>query len=203
MSPEAYALILMIIGFALLVAEVFIPSGGLILILCVVAFTSSIWFAYKAWWGDSSGLFWSYIAALVVLIPGAVIGAFRFLEHSSLGRRVLLPAPTQADVTPHQREVSRLTALIGRRGHALTLMTPGGMVSIGGERLHAISEGTLISPQEAVEVIGVKGTSVVVRTISGPWLTDAADDGRSTAAGDRRTPDDGPERPLDFDIPPS
>lgn len=201
MSPETYALLLMIIGFALIVAEVFIPSGGLILILCVISFTSSIWFAYKAWWGVSDGIFWTYIAALVVLIPGATIAAFRFLESSSIGRRVLLPAPTQEEVTPHQREVSRLTALIGQRGKALTLMTPGGMVLVGGERLHAISEGTLISPNEAIEVIGVKGTRVVVRTIAGPWVSEAPprrnDGGSGGPSGDETSP------PLDFDFPPS
>lgn len=193
MTYEALALLLMIVGFALIVAEVFIPSGGMILILCVISFASSIWSAHKAWWGVQPGLFWVYIAALVVLIPSATVAAFRFLENSPFGRRVLLTAPTHQEVVPHRVEVSRLTALVGAHGTALTLMTPGGMVSVQGERLHAESEGQLIDPGTPVEVAGVRGTRVLVR----PVTTGAA--GTSVAgapAGSTESP-----APLDFDFP--
>jgi len=201
MTPEAYALLLMLVGFALIVAEVFVPSGGMILILCVIAFVSSIWFAHKAWWSESQHLFWVYLATLLVLIPTAAITAFRFLENSTYGRRVLLAAPSPDEVVPLQAEVSRLAALIGRRGKALTLMTPGGMVSVDGERLHALSEGTLISPQSDIEVIGVKGPRVIVREVGSVWL---AEGGEGAETGPR--PDDRPAAapdgaPLDFDYP--
>lgn len=197
MTYEALALLLMIVGFALLVAEVFLPSGGIILFLCVLSFVASIWCAHKAWWGVSNGYFWTFIGALIVLIPGATVAAFRFLEESAMGRRVLLSAPRQEEVVPYQQEVTRLEALIGRRGEALTLMTPGGMVMIDGERLHAVSEGTLISRGDIVEVMGVRGTRVIVRTLS-------ADPPRSAESGERLAERDPPIRtdpPLDFDFP--
>jgi membrane-bound ClpP family serine protease len=62
MSYEFLAILLLVIGCGLIVAEVFIPSGGMILVLCVVTFLASIWCAYKAWWGVSTAYFATYIA---------------------------------------------------------------------------------------------------------------------------------------------
>ncbi len=201
MTYEALALLLMAIGFALIVAEVFIPSGGLLSILCVVTFSSSVWSAYKAWYGVSPWLFWTFVAALVILIPLAVVAAFRFLERSAFGRKVLLRGPTQAEVTPHRDEVSRLTALVGQKGQALTLMTPGGMVEVLGERLHAESDGSLISSGTCVEVVGVKGTRVLVRE-SAPLPAEK----QTPPEAPPTTPlplgsEDDPRAPLDFDFP--
>jgi membrane-bound ClpP family serine protease len=195
MTYEALALLLMIVGFALIVAEVFIPSGGLLSILCVITFVASIWCAYKAWYGVHTGYFWAFITALLVLIPTAVAGAFRFLEQSQFGKRVLLTAPSQAEVVPHQGEVSRLTALIGQVGEALTLMKPGGMVLVQGERLHAESDGSLIAAASPIEVVGVKGTRVLVRERTAPpAAVDTGDDATTAAAPPARPP-------LDFDFP--
>lgn len=198
MNYEALALLLMVVGLALIVAEVFLPSGGLILVMCVVSFAASVWFAYKAWWGVSQGYFWIFIGALIVLIPGSVIGLFRFLESSSFGNRVLLGAPTADEVVPYQAEIMRLGKLVGKRGEALTLMTPGGMVLVEGERLHAISEGTVIEPHEAIEVVAVRGTRVVVRSAAEdepPPSEEVAPD----LALSEEEPDE--DAPLDFDLP--
>ena len=39
-------------ALALLVAEFFIPSGGMILIVALSATAASIWCAWNAWWYD-------------------------------------------------------------------------------------------------------------------------------------------------------
>lgn len=194
MTYEALALLLMVVGFALIVAEVFLPSGGLISILCAIAFVASVWAGYKAWYGAYPGVFWSYVVALLVLIPAAVVGAFRFLEQSRFGHRVLLTAPSPAEVVPHQQEVSRLAALVGQPGEALTLMTPGGMVLVHGERLHALSEGTFIAAGTAIEVYGVKGTRLLVRERRDSTASATRD---ATAASPPRNA----TAPLDFDFP--
>lgn len=194
MSYELLALLMLLIGAALIIAEIFIPSGGLILILCVVAFTASIWSAYKAWWGEEQTFFWLFIAGVVVVIPGAIIGTLRFLENSPIGDSVLLSTPSLDELTPYQAEIERLKSLIGKTGKALTLMTPGGMVLVEGERLHAVSEGTAIEPDETVEVIDVRGTRVVVRSIE---TTPPHETGLASHDEPASTP------PLDFDLPQS
>jgi membrane-bound serine protease (ClpP class) len=195
MSYEFLAILLLVVGCGLIVAEIFIPSGGMILLLCILSFTSAVWCAYMAWWESSPPLFWSYIGATVILIPTVVIGMFRVLSNSSVGDRILLAAPELTEVTPHQEELDRLSALIGERGQALTMLTPGGMVSIAGERLHGFTEGMMLQPGDAVEVVEVRGTRVLVRPAKDtPSPTQIAAVEESDEPGEAIAP-------LDFDVP--
>jgi membrane-bound ClpP family serine protease len=201
MSYDTLAVLLVIIGLALIVAEVFIPSGGMISILCVITFAAAIWCAFKAWYGVSNGYLATFLGSLLVLIPTFVVSAFKFLERSEFGRRVLLSAPTQDEVLPHQDEVQRLAGLVGRRGEALTLMTPGGMVLIDSERLHAVSEGTGVEPGQPIEVIGTRGTRVVVRRVESVWLDDSPSADRGDSRSAQAGASDAAPAPLDFDYP--
>ena len=54
MDYSHFAIILLVIGLVLLVGEIFIPSGGMILITSGVCLVASIWFAWKAWAGPES-----------------------------------------------------------------------------------------------------------------------------------------------------
>jgi membrane-bound serine protease (ClpP class) len=201
MSPEFWAILLLVIGCGLIVAEVFIPSGGTILVLCVLAFVGAVWFAYKAWWGTSPGYFGTFIVVMVLLIPGVIIGVFRVLSNTRVGDRILLAAPDLRDVTPYQAEQAHLSQYIGRTGTTLTLLNPGGLVNVNGERLHCFSEGIMIEPGSEVEVVEVRGTRVLVRLPSRAIAASAP----PASANEAFLADaaDGPEQPapLDFDVP--
>jgi len=200
------AILMLMVGFVLIIAEIFLPSGGLILVMCVIAFIASFWSAYKAWYGISSLAFGLYLAALVVLIPAFVIGSFQIFPRTPMGKR-LIGAPTTEEVTPYIEEQAHLQSLIGQIGKTITPLIPGGMVSVDGERLHAFSEGVLIDPGVDVEIMDVRGTRVVVREAvdvpkpqpAEPEVPPASSDVFLTD-GDAN-PDD--ERPLDFDVPQS
>lgn len=164
MEYSTLAIVLLIVALALVVMEVFIPSGGMIFVISVVTILSSIWCAKKAWWDSNPAAWWSYITALVVLIPSSVVTAFFIFPRTSLGRKYLLEAPSLAEVTAYVDEELRLKQLIGREGVAVTLMNPGGLVLVDGERLHCESEGMLLlEPDERVVVVAVKGNRLVVR----------------------------------------
>ena len=195
MSYEFLAILLLVVGCGLIVAEIFIPSGGMILLLCILSFTAAVWCAYMAWWESSLPLFWSYIGATVILIPTVVIGMFRVLANSRVGDRILLTAPELTEVTPHQEELDRLSALIGQQGQALTMLTPGGMVSIAGERLHGFTEGMMLQPGDAVEVVEVRGTRVLVRPAKNGVIAS------QIAMEEESEGPDATGAPLDFDVP--
>ena len=200
MNFELLAILLLVIGCGLIVAEVFIPSGGMILVMCVVTFIASIWCAYKAWWGDSPGYFTAYIVSLLVLIPGVLAGVYKVLSDTKVGDRILLSAPDLQDVTPYQQEEAHLAQFVGKRGVALTLLTPGGMVRVDGERLHGFSEGMMVQPGSPIEVLAVRGTRVLVREATGSTIAEAP----GTAGEELLAADDGsgsPPAPLDFDVP--
>jgi membrane protein implicated in regulation of membrane protease activity len=203
MDYEVLAILLLMVGFSLIVAEIFIPSGGLILIMCVFTFAASFWFAWKAWYGTSSLAFGAYITALLVLIPAVVVGAFKFFPLTPMGKR-LIGAPTIEEVTPYAQEQAHLQSLIGRIGKSVTPLIPGGLVSVEGERLHAFTEGGLVDPGVDVEIIDVRGTRVVVREAEDlpPASTGerTAGDEDEILAGSESEED---EDPLDFGLPQS
>ncbi len=201
MNFEFLAILLLILGCGLIVAEVFIPSGGMILVMCVISFVASFWCAYKAWWGISPGYFTTYVVSLVVLIPAVLMGVYKVLNDTRMGDRILLSGPDLHDVTPYQNEEAHLAQYVGRRGQTITLLTPGGMVRVNGERLHAFSEGVMIEPGADVEVIAVRGTRVMVREVTGDSAPELNDPAPSDDLLTEAEPRDAPPAPLDFDVP--
>ncbi len=161
--PDAgiLATMLLLVGLFLLGLEFFIPSFGMILFVAIVALVVSFWSACKAWWGVNPAFFWTYVALLLAGIPGSLLSAVTIMQKSSLGNRMILRPPPPAPRLPP----NPLDELIGQRGIAQTLLTPGGMVSIQSERFHAESLGMLIEPKTPVIVIGTRVNRIVVR----PW----------------------------------
>lgn len=158
-----FALSILAVGLALIVAEMFIPSGGVISLLSIICIGVSIYTVYEAWWADYPNRFWWYIASIVGLIPLTAGGALYLLARTRLGSRVLLEAPKLEEVTPYSHEQEERKQLIGKQGKTLTQMAPGGLVIVDGHRWHAETEGQMLDPGEPVQIIAFKGNRVVVR----------------------------------------
>lgn len=194
MEPAYLALVLLVLGLALIVCEVFIPSAGLIAAFATLCFAGSIAAAWTAWWYKSPAYFMIYAISLLILIPSAISGAFYLLPRTEFGRQVLLEAPDLQEVTPYQEEQRQLQRLIGRVGKTLTLLNPGGIVLVEGTRQHCESEGLLLEAGTPVEIVAVKGNRVVVRPVENRNTADEAGPRLSQAEG---------QNPLDFDLPQS
>jgi membrane-bound serine protease (ClpP class) len=194
MEHSHLALLLMLVGLALLVAEVFIPSGGIILAAALLSLGASIWYAWDAWGDSQPAAWWTYLAVLVALLPTVVIGAFYIFPRTSVGRRILLEAPSLEEVTPFSDEQEGLAGLVGHTGTTLTMLSPGGMVSVDGERLHCESEGMMIDPQQPVEVVAVRANRLVVRLVPRD---------KPAPGPNQRNDDVSGKPPLDFDLPQS
>lgn len=194
MEASQIAILLLVLGLALLAAEIFIPSGGMITIMAVLCLGGSMWYAWNAWWVSSRTIWWIYVVALIVLLPTTVGVAVNILPRTAIGRKFLLEPPTLEEVTPYAAEQKRLEAMLGHFGKTATLMNPGGIVLIDGERVHCETEGMLLERGETVQVVAVKGNRLVVRFASQEELL---------ADRERRSDDTGEQPPLDFDLPQS
>lgn len=183
-SYAVFAFLLLIAGILILAAEVFIPSGGLLFCVTAVTLTASVCCAYAAWWQSNPQAFWSFCGFLLMMVPAAVIGAFTLLPRTKFGKRILLDAPDLEQVTPFVKESARLAKLVGRRGTTQTLLNPGGIVLIDGERLHAFTDGLMAEPGTVVEVAEVRGTRLLVRISTKPLSANSPE-----------------PAPLDFEIP--
>ena len=168
MDQGHFAILLLVVGLAILVAEVFVPSGGVLAVVTVGCLAASGFFAVSEWWGTNPAAFWLYVASVAVLLPGTFVGSFLMLPRTKFGRRLLQEPPSEDEVTPFAREQDELEALIGRRGTTMTPHGPGGMVEIAGRRLHAEARGLMLDAGQPVEVVGLKGNRLVVRLADRP-----------------------------------
>ena len=162
-SNAIFAVLLLIVGLAILMAEVFIPSGGLLGVITFLSLVVSLIFAYRAWGGSHPGIFYAFCVLLLLLIPIVIGTGFSILPHTAVGKKVILEAPDAETLTPYLAESRHLEQLVGEFGTALTMLNPGGLVRVLGERLHATSAGFAIEPGDSVKVIEVRGNCIVVR----------------------------------------
>jgi len=215
MDYSIWALLLLVVGILLLIAEVFVPSGGLISIAAAAALIGAVTCAWFAWWPGSPTFFWSFITAMILLLPAVLTAALYIWPSTSIGKRAILQEPLPEEVAPFVELQARFSGLVGKVGETVTALNPAGMARIGDERVHCQSEGVILDAGTPVRVLAVTGNRVIVRKVSAEELR-AATSGEPTraASGDAGPPPaarDEPARdprkrppsstaPLDFDI---
>lgn len=151
-------------ALVLVIAEVFVPSGGMI---GIAAFVSAIAAVVAFWrvswvWGTTS------LLLELILAPVALSFALRIMPHTPVGRRIILAdeagATERQAVEEHQR-LEQERALIGAVGVALTDLRPVGSAEIDGTRIEVLAEGGVIEAGRRVRVTGVQGKQVKVRAV--------------------------------------
>src|SRR4051812_45249034 len=96
----AWAILLLLIGCALVVLEVFIPSGGIISILSAIAFIASIVIA--SWEGPTTGPVTglAFGAVTVLAVPALVAAAFKYWPKTRMGKAFLGELPREDEIVP-------------------------------------------------------------------------------------------------------
>ena len=148
---------MLLLGSALVIAEVLFPSFGLLGLMAAGAYVVAVLEGFEM--GDTTG--YVIIGCIVVAVPGAILTGVQTLKHTSLGNRILLAAPKHEDVTAGAAE-DGLATFIGREGVASTPLRPSGFVEIGDDRVDAVSPGVFMEPGTRVRVAHVEGNRVVV-----------------------------------------
>ncbi len=154
-DPLTLAVLCLLLGCALIVLEVFIPSGGILSFFSVVAIVASLAMAFRR--DSTTGL--SFLVMTMIAVPSVVALAFKFWPMTPMGKSFLGELPTEAEM---QTDDPR-RELIGRVGIAKSTMLPSGSVTIDGRLIDAVSQGSAIEVGQAVVVVEVKGNRVVVR----------------------------------------
>jgi len=190
MEYSTWAFLLLGIGIILLVAEVFIPSGGIITVLSALSLLGALICAGNAWWTSNQTGFWGFVTAMVLLLPVVVAGAFYVWPSTPLGKRAILEAPTPHEVASFVEQEEKYGRMVGHFGETLTMLNPAGIVRIDGHRVHCQSEGVILEAGLTVRVISAKGNRVIVRQVEERDLLSRDDDERQ-----RRI-----DQPLDFDL---
>jgi membrane-bound serine protease (ClpP class) len=160
MVPLVWSALLLLLGLMLVIVEVFVPSGGVLGFLAIGSLMSGI---IMAFYHSGAEIGFLFLTLTAVAVPTVLVIAFRWWPKTPMGRRLLLEVPTSEEVLPDTPERRTLRQLVGKLGVAKTVMLPSGAVSIAGQTIDALSEGTPIEAGQRVRVIEVRGNRVVVR----------------------------------------
>jgi membrane-bound ClpP family serine protease len=210
MDAGTTALLLMMVGLVLIIAEVFIPSGGAISICAALTFIAGIYFACSAWWTSSPIKVAMYLASLSILVPVGVGFALWLLPHTPVGRAAILSGPTPEETEAFGDIERKHQALIGKTGVTVTVLNPAGTLKIDGERISCQSEGLIVEAGQAVRVISARVNFVVVRVVSPDdpvvdqaMLPPVVESPPEVVVEQNATPEQKPERSaadIDFDL---
>jgi membrane-bound ClpP family serine protease len=183
MDPLVWAVVLLLLGVALLVLELFVPSGGVIGFLAAASVLGSMFMAFRH---ENTTVGVSFVIAEIVFVSLAAAAALKYWPDTTLGKRIVPDLPTDRDVLPDNEELQLLQRLVGKIGVAKSLMLPSGAISIEGRTINAISEGIAIEAGEKVRVVEVRGNRVVVHPVDESEIEPA-----------RSNPDDVLSKPLE------
>ncbi len=144
----------------LIIAEVFVPSGGIISVCALVCLIAgiAIFFQHSATAG------WIGVGIALVMIPAVLIIAYKIFPNTRFGKSVTLTPPERehGDAIP---DTAKLKELLGAEGMVLTPLRPVGMCDFSGLRVECVAEGGYVDKDKKVKIIRVQGTQLTVRAI--------------------------------------
>ena len=145
-------------GVLVLVAELFLPSFGVLSVLGVFLLIFGVARVFSVF-GRGPGI--AAIAASVVLLPTLAYAGAKFWARTPLGRRIAPPNPvlTSSDTSV---PVEKLSALVGTDGQSLSVLRPVGVCDFGGQRVSCMAQFGLIESKRRVKGVAITGGNLVV-----------------------------------------
>ena len=146
---------LQLIGILVIIAEIILPSGGILSILAAGLFGYSLYLVFTQL-STSAGM--AFVIADLILIPILVYFGIKFLAKSPVTLRTKLSR--EDGVTAQSQDQNHY---LGRQGLAITDLRPSGVAKINEERLDVVTQGEYIEKQTKILVIAVRGNQIVVK----------------------------------------
>lgn len=154
------AVILFLLCAALLVAEVFVPSFGLITLCSLACLAGGL----AIFFNISPTVGWTGVAVAVVMVPATLIFAYKIFPKTKFGQTVTLEGPKKmrGEGVP---DAEQLSGLLGKTATVISPLRPVGMGDFDGTRLECVAESGYVEKGKTVKVIKVDGTQLTVRQI--------------------------------------
>lgn len=148
---------LVIIGFLLIAAEVFVP-GGILGIIGFAVIGAAIVTGFLVF-GSQKGTI--VMALLIVASGGFMIGWLYIFPKTSIGKSLTLSKDfKEAKANPEKSE------LLNQEGIAVSNLGPSGIANIDNQRLDVIAENNWIDSGSNIKVVRVTGNRIIVRQIT-------------------------------------
>lgn len=156
-EPAWVPLVLQIAGILVIMAEIIIPSGGILSLVAAGLIGYSLYLAFTTVSATAGYLF---LAADAVILPLLVYVGLKLLEKSPVTLRRTLSS--RDGVTS---QALNLESLIGKQGTAVTDLRPSGKALMEGKKVDVVTRGDYISKESKIIVIQVTGNQVIVEQL--------------------------------------
>jgi membrane-bound serine protease (ClpP class) len=167
MDNLTLAYVLIALGALLLLAELFVPTGGILLLGAGACIAVGVVLSFV--YGEPrTGMLTLVLVTVSLPIFGTLL--FYLWPKTPLGRKLVMP-PEDATVA-QMPVIVELEALRGRTGRTVSTMRPSGVVDFDGRRVDCVTEGMMLDSNQWVKCIDVRAGRVVVRQIEAPTLRD-------------------------------
>ena len=147
--------ILQLVGVIVIIAEIILPSGGILSVLAVGIFGYSLYVVFQ---DVSVSAGFGFVVADVILIPISVIVGLKLLAKSPATLRKELSSEDGVTSQPSEME-----KYIGMEGVAVTDLRLAGTAVINGKRLDVVSRGEYLEKDARIVVSAVTGNQIIVR----------------------------------------
>ncbi len=148
------AIILLVLGFALVVLEMYLPGFGAPGILGCILLIAGVIAARPT-------PLQALIMAVVIIILLCI--ALSIFIHSASKGRLSNSRLVLKEVATRPENENELRYFIGKTGTTATPLRPAGIAEFDGVKLNVVSEGEFVEAQRPVTVERVEGNRIVVR----------------------------------------
>jgi membrane-bound ClpP family serine protease len=146
---------LQLVGILVIIAEIILPSGGILAILATGLFGYSLYLVFT---NISASAGMAFIIADLIIVPILLYFGIKFLAKSPVTLRTKLSR--EDGVTAQSSDQNDY---LGSVGLAITDLRPSGVATIDDQRLDVVTRGEYLEKQTAIIVIAVRGNQIVVK----------------------------------------
>jgi membrane-bound serine protease (ClpP class) len=151
-------IILQLAGVVVVIAEIILPSGGLLSILALGIIGYSLYIVFDT---ISISAGFVFVAADIIMLPVLIIVGIKLLAKSPVTLRKELSSKDGVTSQSHE-----LDEYIGKKGIAITDLRPSGTALISGKRVDVVSRGEYINKNSKITVSSVTGNQIIVNELA-------------------------------------
>ena len=148
-------------GFTLLIAELFVPSHGLLTLTAMACMAVATYHTFEH--STTVGIIGT--VACLVLVPTVLFLGLKYVRYLPMGDSLAPPNPTFSSAGS-VLDSSNIEAFIGQTGRAVTPLHPVGICEFNGHRIPCVAESGMIDVETKVMGAEMRLQNLAVRPLT-------------------------------------
>ena len=161
MSEAGLLLLLYGAGMLVLVAELFIPSHGVLTVVGIGFLIAGIVVTFQNH-GERAGV--ASLVGCLIMLPVFAYASIKIWPKTWIGKKIAPPNPVHRMIDTSV-PIEEMNRCIGQVGRTLSPLRPVGICDFHGRRISCVAEYGVIEPGAAVEGVRVSGGTLAVRVV--------------------------------------